>query len=92
LCAGTNGTFTAGTADVRLSDSGGPGFQFLTILDMHKLAGKILCVLREVGSLNSQFTIKIYYRFENSEYSLPRRTLRSGIWGSFPPIRKARHL
>jgi hypothetical protein len=59
LCAGTDANFAAGTAGLRLSDSGGPGFQFLTIIDTHKLAGKIIYVLREVGTIDSQFTINI---------------------------------
>ena len=59
LCAGTDADFTAGTAGIRLSDSGGPGFQFLTIIDTHKLAGKVIYVLREVGSAVSHFTLNI---------------------------------
>jgi hypothetical protein len=59
LCAGTNANFTAGTVGSQLSDSGGPGFQFLTIIDTNKLAGKIIYVLRAVGSADSQFTINI---------------------------------
>jgi len=59
LCAGTDADFSAGTAGIRLSDSGGPGFVFLTIIDTHKLAGLIIYVLREVGSAVSQFTLNI---------------------------------
>jgi len=59
LCAGTVANFAAGKAGMQLSDSGGPGFQFLTIIDTHKLAGKIIYVLQAVGSANSQFTINI---------------------------------
>jgi len=59
LCAGTDANFAAGTAGIRLSDSGGPGFQFLTIIDTHKLAGQLIYVLREVGSAVSQFTLNI---------------------------------
>jgi hypothetical protein len=59
LCAGTDANFTAGTVGMQLSDSGGPGFQFLTIIDTHKLAGKIIYVLRAVGSADSQFTINV---------------------------------
>jgi hypothetical protein len=57
LCAGTNADFIAGTPGLTLSDSGGPGFQFLTIIDTQKLFGKFIYVLRQVGSANSQFTL-----------------------------------
>ena len=59
LCAGSDANFAAGTAGIRLSDSGGPGFQFLTIIDTHKLSGQIIYVLREVGSAASQFTLTV---------------------------------
>lgn len=59
FCAGTDANFAGGTAGTRLSSSGGPGFQFLTIIDTHKLSGKILYVLREVGSAVSQFTLTV---------------------------------
>ena len=44
LFAGTDADFTVGTGGLQLSDSGGPGFQFLTIIDTHKISGKILYV------------------------------------------------
>ena len=59
LCAGTIAEFSAGTLGLQLSDSGGPGFQFLTIIDANKLFGKVIYVLREVGNADSQFTINI---------------------------------
>jgi len=59
LFAGTDAEFAAGTGGVRLSDSGGPGFQFLTIIDTHKLSGKIIYVLREVGTANSLFSLTV---------------------------------
>jgi hypothetical protein len=59
LCAGSDADFNAGTAGITLSDSGGPGFQFLTIIDTHALSGKVLYVLREVGSADSQFTLTV---------------------------------
>jgi hypothetical protein len=59
LCAGTAADFSAGVSGLTLSDSGGPGFQFLTIIDTHKLSGKIIYVLREVGTADSQFTLLI---------------------------------
>ena len=59
LCAGSDADFAAGKVGTQLSDSGGPGFQFLTIIDAKKLSGKIIYVLREVGSADSQFTLTI---------------------------------
>jgi hypothetical protein len=59
LFAGTDAEFASGSGGTQLSDSGGPGFQFLTIIDTHKLAGKIIFVRREVGSANSQFTLTL---------------------------------
>jgi hypothetical protein len=59
LCAGSDGDFSAGTAGLRLSDSGGPGFKFLTIIDANLLAGKVIYVLRAVGSANSEFTLTV---------------------------------
>ena len=59
LLAGTDADFTSGTGGTQLSDSGGPGFIFLTIIDTHKLSGKILFVRRAVGSANSRFTLTV---------------------------------
>ena len=59
LFAGTDADFTSGSGGLELSDSGGPGFQFLTIIDSHKLAGQIIFVRREVGSADSQFALTI---------------------------------
>jgi hypothetical protein len=59
LFAGTDATFTAGSGGLQLSDSGGPGFKFLTIIDTHKLSGKIIYVLREVGTADSQFSLTV---------------------------------
>ena len=59
LCAGTTADFSAGTCATVLSDSGGPGFTFLTIIDAAKLSGKILFVLRAVGAVNSQFALSV---------------------------------
>lgn len=59
LWAGTDADFAAGNKGTRLSDSGGPGFRFLTIVDAVTLNSKLLYVQREVGSANSQFTINI---------------------------------
>jgi hypothetical protein len=59
LCAGTVAEFTAGTTGLRLSDSGGPGFKFLTLIDADLLAGKVIYVLRLVGSAVSTFTLTV---------------------------------
>lgn len=59
LCAGTTAEFSAGTVGLRLSDSGGPGFQFLTIIGTEQLVGKVIYVLRLVGTAPSQFTLTI---------------------------------
>jgi hypothetical protein len=57
LCAGSVADFNAGNVGLQLSDSGGPGFVFLTIIDTHKIAGKVIYVLRAVGSANSEFRL-----------------------------------
>jgi hypothetical protein len=59
LCSGSGANFTAGTAGFQLSDSGGPGFVFLTIIDTHKLANQLIYVLRAVGSADSQFRLVV---------------------------------
>jgi hypothetical protein len=59
LFAGTNAEFTSGTGGTQLSDSGGPGFQFLTITDTQALEGQVIFVRRIVGSADSQFTLNV---------------------------------
>jgi hypothetical protein len=59
LFAGTDADFASGSGGVQLSDSGGPGFQFLTIIGTHKLSGKVIFVRREVGTADSQFALSI---------------------------------
>lgn len=59
LCAGAGTDFAAGTCPMRLSDSGGPGFLFLTIVDTPAIAGKFLYVLRVVGIAPAQFRLTI---------------------------------
>jgi hypothetical protein len=59
LCAGSDANFSAGTAGIRLSGSGGPGFKFLTIVDTQVLSGKVIYVLREVGSAAAEFTLTV---------------------------------
>ena len=59
LCAGTAADFAAGTCSIRLSDSGGPGFVFLTITDTSQLSGKIIFVRRAVGFTSSEFALTV---------------------------------
>jgi hypothetical protein len=59
LCAGTGADFVAGTCATRLSDSGGPGFVFLTITDTAQLSGKIIFVLRAVGITSAEFNLTV---------------------------------
>jgi hypothetical protein len=59
LCAGTPANFAAGTPGTVLSDSGGPGFQFLTIVDTAHLTGLVIYVLRAVGSIDAAFTLVV---------------------------------
>ena len=59
LCAGTPADFTAGTCAVSLSSSGGPGFNFLTIVEAPALNGKVLFVKRAVGTANAGFSLTI---------------------------------
>jgi hypothetical protein len=59
LCAGTAADFSAGTCATALSDSGGPGFVFLTIIDAANLSGKVLFVRRAVGTANSEFRLTV---------------------------------
>jgi len=59
LCAGTPADFASGTCSIRLSDSGGPGFVFLTITDTSQLSGKIIFVLRAVGFAPSTFALTV---------------------------------
>jgi hypothetical protein len=59
LCAGTIAEFTAGAVGLRLSDSGGPGFRFLTIIGTEQILGKVIYVLRMVGTAPAQFTLTI---------------------------------
>lgn len=57
LCAGTAADFGAGAVGMQLSDSGGPGFQFLTIINAKQISDKVIYVKRMVGSADSQFTL-----------------------------------
>ena len=59
LCAGTSADFIAGSCAIRLSDSGGPGFTFLTIVDTPAISGKLIYVIRAVGSASATFVLTI---------------------------------
>jgi hypothetical protein len=59
LIAGTNAQFTSGTGGTQISDSGGPGFRFLTIIDTATLSGLQLFVRRAVGAAASDFTLVV---------------------------------
>jgi hypothetical protein len=59
LCAGTGADFIADACPTRLSDSGGPGFVFLTIVDTPAISGKIIYVIRVVGIAPATFRLTI---------------------------------
>jgi hypothetical protein len=59
LCAGTMEDFADGKCAMHLSGSGGPGFQFLTIIDAKELHGKVLYAMRAVGTAPAQFVVTI---------------------------------
>jgi len=59
LVSGTAANFAAGAGGTQLSDSGGPGFRFLTIIDAKALNGQIIWVQRMVGAAASTFTLTV---------------------------------
>jgi hypothetical protein len=59
LFAGTDAEFASGNGGTQISDSGGPGFRFLTIIDTATLSGHQLFVRRVVGSAASEFTLVV---------------------------------
>jgi hypothetical protein len=59
LFAGTAADFESSSGGTELVDSGGPGFQFLSIIDAVQLKGKVLFVRREVGNVEAQFSLSI---------------------------------
>jgi hypothetical protein len=59
LFAGTGAQFASGTGGTQISDSGGPGFRFLTITDTATFSGLELFVRRVVGSADSKFTLVV---------------------------------
>ena len=59
-CLGTVADFNSGTCAMDLASSGGPGSQFLTIVDTAALTGKILFVKRAIGNLAmSRFSLTV---------------------------------
>lgn len=59
LCAGAGGDFAGGYCPMSLANSGGPGFRFLTIVDMATLSGKVLYVRRGAGTAASTFVLTV---------------------------------
>ena len=59
LCAGIIEDFAQGRCSMWLSGSGGPGFQFLTIIDTNALSGEVLYVIRQIGTVPAQFVLTI---------------------------------
>jgi len=59
LCAGSVADFISGHCATRLSDSGGPGFRFLTIVDAASVNGKHLFVIKEVGINPASFSFTV---------------------------------
>ncbi len=59
LVAGTDAQFSSGAGGTHLSDSGGPGFKFLTLLAPHTIEGKVIFVRHVVGTVPATFTLTI---------------------------------
>jgi len=59
LCAGAITDFVSGACPLHLSGSGGPGFVFLTIVDATALKGKVIYVIRVVGTVPAAFALTI---------------------------------
>ena len=59
LCAGTMTNFNAGICGTPLSDSGGPGFTFLSLIDSASLNGQVIYVLQDVGTGAAGFSVTI---------------------------------
>ena len=59
LCSGTVEDFLAGICALQLSGSGGPGFQFLTIVDTPQLSGTHIYVINNNPSILATFTLTI---------------------------------
>jgi hypothetical protein len=59
LCSGTSAQVASNTCGTQLNDSGGPGFIFLTLIDVATLNGLQLYAIREAGSTPASFTLTI---------------------------------
>jgi hypothetical protein len=59
LFAGTLAQSAEATGGTQLSDSGGPGFQFVTLVDTASLAGQVLFVRRLVGTAAAAFVLQM---------------------------------
>jgi hypothetical protein len=59
LCVGAIDDFAQGKCSMHLSGSGGPGFQFLTIIDANAMSGEVLYVIRKIGTVPAQFVLTI---------------------------------
>lgn len=59
FCAGTIVDFNAGKCPMLLGASGAPGVQSLALVEASQLNGKALYVLRNVGTVNTKFTLII---------------------------------
>jgi len=59
LCAGTTAQFSAKVCGTVVSDSGGPGFNFLTLVDLVEYNDKYLYVLEVSGTEAASFTLTI---------------------------------
>jgi len=59
LCAGTLDEFAQGKCPMRLSSSGGPSFQFLTIIDAKSCPGSRSMRSAGSGTAPSQFVLTI---------------------------------
>jgi len=59
LCAGPIADFDTAKCPTRLSSSGGPGFQFLTIVSTRQLNGKHIWVINNGPATPAQFELTI---------------------------------
>ncbi len=59
LCLGTAADFVAGTCPTELSSSGGPGFQFLTIVDTPQLSGNHIYVINNGPVTPATFSVTV---------------------------------
>jgi hypothetical protein len=59
LCAGSPADFQAQKCTIILSNSGEPGFQFLTIIDTKKLSGKDIYVINNSPTKPATFSLTV---------------------------------